>query len=177
MSVKKNKIIMLGFLVEKDYFDEITKFDLYPQVAARKQELGYLTGFVENHLNVDVFGFCPSSTYPRNKKFFFGFRRWSILGCDCYRVPFINFIGLKSISRVISLLACLIRFLRLNNEPIKICVYSTHTPSLMVANVIKNQKTNGFADFMEACHFTDKIFNKDVISLLKKYFVCSFVLN
>jgi hypothetical protein len=40
----------------------------------------------------------------------------------------------------------------------------------MVADVIKNQKTNGFSEFMEACHFTDKIFNKDVISLLKKDF-------
>lgn len=45
----------------------------------------------------------------------------------------------------------------------------------MVANVITNQKTNGFAEFMEACHFTDKIFNKDVISLLRKDFWKHFV--
>lgn len=45
----------------------------------------------------------------------------------------------------------------------------------MVANVIKNQKTNGFSDFMEACHFTDKIFNKDVVSLFRKDFWKEFV--
>lgn len=45
----------------------------------------------------------------------------------------------------------------------------------MVASVIKNQKTNGFSEFMEACHFTDKIFNKDVISLLRKDFWKEFV--
>jgi hypothetical protein len=45
----------------------------------------------------------------------------------------------------------------------------------MVASVIKNQKTNGFAEFMEACHFTDKIFNKDVISLLRKDFWKEFI--
>lgn len=38
----------------------------------------------------------------------------------------------------------------------------------MVANVIKNQKTNGFADFMEACHFTDRIFNKDIFPMFRK---------
>ena len=36
----------------------------------------------------------------------------------------------------------------------------------MVAEIIKNQKTNGFAEFMEACHFTTDIFNKDIISML-----------
>ena len=40
----------------------------------------------------------------------------------------------------------------------------------MVSEVIKNQKTNGFAEVMEACHFTDKIFNKDVISLFRREF-------
>lgn len=45
----------------------------------------------------------------------------------------------------------------------------------MVAEVIKNQKTNGFAEFMEACHFTDKIFNKDIICQLRKDFWKEFV--
>jgi len=45
----------------------------------------------------------------------------------------------------------------------------------MVAKVIKNQKTNGFAEFMESCHFTDKIFNKDIISLFRKDFWKEFV--
>lgn len=45
----------------------------------------------------------------------------------------------------------------------------------MVANVIKNQKTNGFSEFMEACHFTDKIFNKDVISKFRKDFWEEFI--
>lgn len=45
----------------------------------------------------------------------------------------------------------------------------------MVAEVIKNQKTNGFVEFMESCHFTDKIFNKDVISLFRKDFWKEFV--
>lgn len=40
----------------------------------------------------------------------------------------------------------------------------------IVEKVIKNQKTNGFSEFMEACHFTDKIFNKDVISLFRSDF-------
>jgi hypothetical protein len=40
----------------------------------------------------------------------------------------------------------------------------------MVASVLKNQKTNGFAEFMESCHFTDKIFNKDIIGTFRKDF-------
>lgn len=45
----------------------------------------------------------------------------------------------------------------------------------MVADVIKNQKINGFTEFMESCHFTDKVFNKDVISLFRKDFWKHFV--
>lgn len=45
----------------------------------------------------------------------------------------------------------------------------------MVANVFANQKTNGFAEFMESCHFTDKIFNKDIVSRFRKDFWKEFV--
>ena len=45
----------------------------------------------------------------------------------------------------------------------------------MVEDVIANQKTNGFAEFMEACHFTDKIFNKDIFSSFRRDFWREFV--
>ena len=45
----------------------------------------------------------------------------------------------------------------------------------MVAKVLQNQKTNGFAEFMETCHFTDKVFNKEVIGDLRKDFWKAFV--
>lgn len=45
----------------------------------------------------------------------------------------------------------------------------------MVSTVLKNQKTNGFADFMEACHFTDLVFNKESIGRLKKDFWKEFI--
>lgn len=45
----------------------------------------------------------------------------------------------------------------------------------MVANVIKNQKTNGFSEFMESCHFTDKIFNTNIIKLFRKDFWKEFI--
>ena len=45
----------------------------------------------------------------------------------------------------------------------------------MVADVIANQKTNGFAEFMESCHLADNIFNKNVISFLRHDFWREFV--
>lgn len=39
-----------------------------------------------------------------------------------------------------------------------------------IAEVISNQKTNRFAEFMEATHFTEKVFNQDLIRLLRKNF-------
>ena len=45
----------------------------------------------------------------------------------------------------------------------------------MVADVIQNQKANGFAKFMESCSFTDKLFNKEVISQFRKDFWKAFV--
>ena len=49
-------------------------------------------------------------------------------------------------------------------------IVGNHEYLKMVANIIKNQKTNGFSDFMEACHLNNKLFNKDVIGLFKKDF-------
>ncbi len=46
---------------------------------------------------------------------------------------------------------------------------------MMVTKVIQNQKTNGFAEFMETCHFTDKIFNKESISEFRKDFWKQFI--
>jgi len=45
----------------------------------------------------------------------------------------------------------------------------------MVSNVVTNQKTNGFAEFMEACHFTEKVLNKDVFPLFRHDFWSEFV--
>ena len=49
-------------------------------------------------------------------------------------------------------------------------IVGNHEYLKMVANIIKNQKTNGFSDFMEACHLNNELFNKDVMGLLKKDF-------
>ena len=45
----------------------------------------------------------------------------------------------------------------------------------MVAEVFKNQKINGFADFMEATHFTDQIFNRRVFESFRKDFWKEFI--
>lgn len=45
----------------------------------------------------------------------------------------------------------------------------------MIEGVFANQKINGFSEFMESCHFTDKIFNKDIFSKFRKDFWKEFI--
>ena len=53
------QVLMLGFLVEPEYFNERTVVDRYPQVAARKLELGILDGLVSNGARIRVAGDHP----------------------------------------------------------------------------------------------------------------------
>jgi len=45
----------------------------------------------------------------------------------------------------------------------------------IVQQVFENQKSNGFSDLMESCHFTSTIFNKHVISTFRKDFWKEFI--
>lgn len=131
------KIILFGFLVENEYFVDKTKSDYYPQVAARKLEYGYLSGFAGNKIKVEIFGFFPASTYPANKNVLFLYRKWSVFGFECHQIPFVNFIGIKFISRTVNLLVCSFNVIRLERKSAAICIYSTHTPFLIVACIAK----------------------------------------
>lgn len=131
------KLILVGFLVEPIYFESQTKNDEYPQVAARKLELGFLSGFLENGVEAEVFGFFPSSTFPANPRILFGYRHWLLDGAECHRLPFINFSGLKLITRTIALTTALLARITSVRQARAVCVYSTHIPLVFSANIIR----------------------------------------
>lgn len=131
------KLILVGFLVEPIYFESQTRNDEYPQVAARKLEMGFLSGFLENGVETEVFGFFPSSTFPANPRILFGYKYWLLGSTKCHRLPFINFPGLKLITRTIALTAALLASGTSLREARAVCVYSTHTPLVFSANIIR----------------------------------------
>lgn len=131
------KILLLGFLTEQAYFENQTKNDPHPQVAARKLEIGFLSGFLENGLETEVFGFFPSSTFPANGRILFGFKNWILNGARCRRLPFINLPGVKLLTRLLALTVALFSLGPTLRKASAICVYSTHTPLIVSANIIR----------------------------------------
>ena len=127
------QVLMLGFLVEPEYFNERTVVDRYPQVAARKLELGILDGLVSNGARIRVVGSFPSSTFPKNHQLFFGCRRWWYGSVPCLRIPFINLPAVKHATRFVTSFFALLSEVLRYGRPDTVFVYSAHTPYLLAA--------------------------------------------
>lgn len=132
--IDKN-ILFLGFGVGENYFKHFSKFDKYPQVAARKFEMCYINGMLANNVNVIAVSVFPGSTYPLNKKIFFPFEFKCDEGYDNYVAGYINLIGLKILTKMISIFSIVFKF-NLIFRDLKIVVYSSHLPLLMTAWIL-----------------------------------------
>lgn len=130
-------VVMLGFLVSDTAFNRDSALDPYPQIAARNLERGFLEGFIDNGLNIRLISSMPASTYPLNKKIFFGKEQWYIGSVYCQSLRYINLPGFKAVSRFISTLISLFPIFhgRQDNEKI-LCIYSLHSPYLLAANLL-----------------------------------------
>ncbi|TWS10654.1 MULTISPECIES: glycosyltransferase [Pseudomonas] len=129
------KIVLVGFYVGDEYFEQYSKGDPFPQVAAYKLEGRFLEalrfdgGVVNNVASIAV------STYPRNSKVYFPGASELGAGGRCKVIPLLNLPLLKIVSR---LLGTLFNLLRLRKSGVDaICVYAAHTPNLVAAYVVR----------------------------------------
>ena len=131
------KLLMLGFLVDSDTFDKGSRSEPYQQIAARKFELGFLRGFLDNGVCIKVFGCFPSSTFPINRTILFGFKPWKFRSASCLALPFINLPGLKLATRFFSSLFALTCQVIFIDRPRAICIYSAHSSYLLAAYIAR----------------------------------------
>jgi glycosyltransferase involved in cell wall biosynthesis len=127
------RVIMLGFLVEPDYFRKYSQGDPFPQVAAYKLEERYVAGLRQAGVTVDVIGSAAVSSFPRNRHWFLPSKNWSTQNDVRWVLPSFNIPLLKMPMRMLLAVGALISRLRGRSRGTAICVYAAHSPWLVAA--------------------------------------------
>jgi len=127
------RVIMLGFLVEPEYFRQYSQGDPFPQVAAYKLEERYVEGLRRAGVTVDVIGSAGVSSFPKNRHWFLPFRNWSTPTDARWVLPTFNIPLLKMPMRAVLAACALIARLKGRRRGTTICVYSAHSPWLVAA--------------------------------------------
>lgn len=126
------RLVMLGFLVEPNYFRKYSQSEPYPQVAAYKLEERYVEGLQRAGLVVDVIASAALSAFPWNRRLYFPFLNWSA-GAVRWVLPSLNLPFLNMAGRFVGSFVALILRLQRHSEATAVCVYSAHSPFLLAA--------------------------------------------
>jgi len=131
-------VILIGFGVDGEKFNEYSKLDNNSQVAARKLELRYIKGLIQAGFRVNSISSFPASTFPGNKKIFFGFGFNKISQeYEISTAGFINLPGCKLVTRLLSVVTLLVvKLLREGGRP-SVIIYSLHQPYVLAGLVSK----------------------------------------
>lgn len=129
------RVALLGFYVGDQYFEQFSKDDPFPQVAAYKLESRFRQALNVGGVNVESVASIAVSTYPRNKKMYFpGSHFIDALGKGVV-TPLLNFPILKLVSRFLGAIVELGRIRRGGVDAV--CVYAAHTPNLLAAYLFR----------------------------------------
>ena len=125
-------MLHIGYYVQQSAFDKCTQTDINPQTAARKLEGRFVSGYLENSLQLDLLAFSPATTFPGNPQVYFpGSTRHGPSG-DMIECPVVNLPFLKHLSRFVGSLINIFRWCRrVPPEGRVLSVYSVHTPFLL----------------------------------------------
>ncbi|VVQ05918.1 hypothetical protein PS910_04305 [Pseudomonas fluorescens] len=122
-------LILLGFHVGDRYFEEYSRGDAFPQVAAYKLESRLLEALRSTGVRVETVASIAVSTFPRIKKIWFPAAALSNAGGETGRVmPLVNLPVVKMLTRFAGSLYGL---LRVGREADGICIYAAHSPNLL----------------------------------------------
>lgn len=128
------KIVLVGFYVGDEYFNEHSKGDPFPQVAAYKLEGRLLEALRFDGGVVDTVASIAVSTYPRNRKVYFPSASDVTDSGNLQITALLNLPFFKMFSR---LLGTFFSLLRLQKSGIgAVCVYAAHTPNLLATCII-----------------------------------------
>ena len=131
-------IIIIGFSMESEKFNDYSRLDMNSQVAAQKLELRYIRGLIQAGCRVNSISSFPASTFPVNKRIFFGFDFKKI--SQAYEIStagFVNLPGLKLVTRLFSIVTLLVaKLLREGARP-SVIIYSLHQPYVLAGLVSK----------------------------------------
>jgi glycosyltransferase involved in cell wall biosynthesis len=131
------KILFVGFAIPDDTMENISKKDLFPQIAAHNFQWSIIHGIEEaSNSTIDIVSSIPVSDYPRFPQVLFGYRKWAHRdGAKNVMMPFVNVILLKHFSRLFFALAFISAWMYRNRKLGARCilVYAFHSPYVLAA--------------------------------------------
>ena len=130
------RVALLGFYVGDRYFEQFSKNDPFPQVAAYKLEGRFRDALSIGGVDVESVASLAVSTYPRNKRIYFpGARFVDEAGIRGIVTPLLNLPILKLFSRF---LGAILALSQLKGRKLDaVCVYAAHTPNLLAAYIFR----------------------------------------
>ncbi len=137
LNIDNRRILFLGYAVPEKLFDEVTSTEKYPQIQGTKLIWRIIRGIEESSgCCLDLLSAAYASDYPGNSRILFSYKRWK----HCEKasdviMPFINLLILKHVTRFVSALFLVLRWLikYRNVENKHILIYAIHSPFMLAA--------------------------------------------
>lgn len=130
------KITLLGFTVPNKVMERILSNDSNMPIQTHKFAWSIVRSLVKNNVEVDLISSEPVTNYPRNQTIIFKKSEFKTEYANGITLPFINIIGLKHLTRLIStLLYGMPRIIRENSDII--LIHGVHSPYLLASLIFK----------------------------------------
>lgn len=137
------KILLLMLMYNNDDYNKLNRLSTeYLPVAANTFQINLIKGLKQNGANVKALNSLPVGTWPKQfKKCIMPRERVTINGVDSLNTKTINIVGLKQISRSISVFRMLDKYCNKNPDAV-ILTYNFYLPYYMALKRIKKKYPN-----------------------------------
>lgn len=133
-----NKIFFLGFTLPQNMIDELLRHEKSMPIQTLSFANNFRASLESNDSHVILASTYPVTNYPNNSNIFFGFKNFNIDSSLGFTIPFINIIGLKHLSRLISGYTLLKSRLSLCNiDNTAIIIHGIHSPFLLIGFILR----------------------------------------
>ena len=133
------KYLFLGLMYDQDNETEYIKNSkIGLQAAANTFQYALVNGFIENGVDISVLNSIPVGNFPKYySKLFICSSNWEYKNIKCKNIGFLNLPILKQISRKIKFINQIVDWIREDDQPKTIVVYSLYVPFLQAIKYIK----------------------------------------
>lgn len=145
MSSDKPAVLMVGCAVPEHLMESFAWNDVYPQVQAHQHQWALIRG-LEIVLGeaISLISVVPISDWPRNPRIYVKGQAWMHReGVKDYIIPFINFFGIKQISRLLLVFIKVIEWrCRTSNKRPRVALIYTSQSSQLWATILAGAFSN-----------------------------------
>lgn len=128
--------LWLGYAMPEDLAAQIFRLDTQPAIQTHKFGWSFIGALKNGFTRVALLSSCPIQNYPLGRRVFFGNGRFECAGIRGAMIPFINILGAKHVTRLISCVLTAIPIIR--SERVKfVFIHGVHSPYLLFGAVMR----------------------------------------